>query len=93
MIYSQLTFFDFQDAFQTMNRKDNFSYEALKALFDYYDNYDDVYELDVIAICCDWNEMSKEEVLKEYELESIEELADRTIVIYLDNGNVLFQVF
>lgn len=51
---------DFRDAFRAMGRHDQFSYDALGALFDYYDELSEdtgePWELDVIAICCDWEE-------------------------------------
>ena len=51
---------DFVDAFRTHNRMDQFSYEGLKALFEYLERYEEdtgeETELDVIAICCDFSE-------------------------------------
>lgn len=42
------------------SRKEQFSYEALKAIFDYYEEYTDdtgeEIEFDPIAICCEWSE-------------------------------------
>ena len=50
---------DFRAAFQAM-RSDNFSYEGLGALFEYFEELeeglDEEFELDVIAICCDFAE-------------------------------------
>lgn len=42
------------------SRKDQFSYDAMQAIFDYYENIaeetgEDV-EYDPIAICCEWSE-------------------------------------
>jgi hypothetical protein len=47
--------------------RDNYSHDAYQALYDYYDESPDV-ELDVIAICCDWNELDIDEVIKEYSI-------------------------
>ena len=81
----------FMDEFTRMGRDDQFSYEALEALFEYYNEFED-YELDVIAICCDRAEYeSEEEVLRYYDAEDIEELMDRYFVIELDNGHMLVQ--
>ena len=48
------------DAFQNMNREDNFTYTGLSALFDYLEECEDStgeeLELDVIALCCDFTE-------------------------------------
>lgn len=88
-----ISFCDFRDAFIKFDRKDNFSYEAAKALYDYLEELDATYELDVIALCCDYAEDTIENVLENYGLESIDELHDHTVVIWSDNNNILYQVF
>jgi hypothetical protein len=97
MIYIELNFHRFQDAFSDMNREGNFTYEALKELYDYYDNIGEDVELDVIAICCDWTELSEEEIRKEYDIDEDEDvdsyLNSKTTYYVLSNGNYLFQVF
>jgi hypothetical protein len=54
-------FDDFRAAFNRMGREDQFSYEALKALFDYLIEYEEStgeeIELDVIALCCEYAEI------------------------------------
>ena len=61
--------YQFRDAFMDI-RPDNFSYEGLEILFNWYDEYEEDtgedMELDVIAICCDWNESTVEEVINNY---------------------------
>ena len=65
---------EFIDAFANYNRKDNFSYYSKIELFNHYDgNGDDWYEedqnytLDIIEICCTWNECTtKDETIREY---------------------------
>lgn len=51
---------DFIDAFRRMGRNDQFSPAALRALFDHIEEMEsetgEEYELDVIALCCDWQE-------------------------------------
>lgn len=52
---------DFVSAFKSNSeRKKQFSYGALCALFDYYEELEqqsgEEIELDVVAICCDWTE-------------------------------------
>lgn len=79
----------FMDAFENMGRGDQFSYEALEALFEYYNEMDD-YELDVIEICCDWTEYeSEEEALVEFSMEDLDELNGNYATLYLSNGGVL----
>jgi hypothetical protein len=54
-----VNFSDFVDAFRSMERYDQFGYEALKVIFEYLEEYEDStgeeIELDVIAICCDYS--------------------------------------
>lgn len=47
---------------------DNYSYDAYQALYEYYDKLSDM-ELDVIAICCDWNELDIDDVIREYSID------------------------
>ena len=55
-----INIYDFERAFETMNRNENFSYEGKKALFEYLEEYEDScdqeIELDVIALCCEYTE-------------------------------------
>lgn len=50
----------FADAFSSMGREDQFSREALEALFNYLEEYEqdtgEDLELDVVALCCDFAE-------------------------------------
>lgn len=75
---------EFVQAFDDYNRSDNFTIAARRALFDYYEDYSDStgqpFELDVIAICCDWSELSEDEIRTDYDL-SPEELEEQTTVI------------
>ena len=70
-------FSQFTDAFRGADRKDNFSYDGLKALFAYIEELEESMgeeiELDVIALCCDYSEDSIESVLKNYNLESLDD--------------------
>lgn len=59
-MYTNINFCQFTDAFRDHNRQDQFSYEALQALYQYYQQLEndtgEPIELDVIAICCEWAE-------------------------------------
>ena len=52
----------FRQAFADYNRKDNFSYDGLGALYDWLEDYSEEtghdVELDVISLCCDFTEYS-----------------------------------
>jgi hypothetical protein len=57
MLYQEINEADFISAFKSI-RPENFSYEGLKALFNYLEgeseDCDSNIELDVIAICCEY---------------------------------------
>ena len=50
----------FADAFRRMGRENQFSREALEALFEYIENYEEDtgirVELDVLGLCCEFTE-------------------------------------
>jgi len=67
----QISFSTFYDRFMTI-RPDNFTYNGLRSLYDYLEEYEEVtdieIELDVIALCCEYNEYSDiEDYLKYYD--------------------------
>jgi len=63
----------FSEAFARMDRKDQFSYEALELIYDYLTELEDStgeeLELDVIAICCEYSEESVESIAELYGIE------------------------
>jgi len=67
---------DFRDAFQRMDRGEQFSYEGLETLYDYLEECDEDMELDVIAICCDFSECSIREFLDAFPDVETDEDAD-----------------
>lgn len=86
---------DFRDAFHRMGRDKQFSYDALGALFDYYEEIDEEMELDVIAICCDWCEYDDLKAVKvDYnDITSLEDLQGQTYVIELENDGLIVESF
>ena len=48
-----------------MGRGDNFTREALDALFCYLEEIDENIELDVIGLCCDYTEYADEDEARE----------------------------
>ena len=83
----------FERAFKNFER-DNFSYDGLKALFEYLEDYEEdtgeEVELDVIALCCEYMEYDS---LKEYnddygtKYSEIDTIQDDTTLIKIDGGN------
>jgi len=79
-----IDFYEFRNSFEQL-RPNNFSYEGLDVLWEYFAEYEvstnTEVELDVIAICCDYTESTIIEALNNYSLDSIEELEQETIVL------------
>lgn len=93
-IIKTLDQFDFDNEFERMGRGTQFTTEALTALYDFYnehsDNVGEPWELDVIAVCCDWTEYDNmEDALRAYNLDDENDLYDHTTVIELSYGTVL----
>lgn len=79
----------FMDQFKQYDR-DNFSYKGYQVLFNYLEDIDSDYELDVIAICGDYIESSIEDALKSYGLDSLDELKDNTTVLEVDDETIIY---
>ena len=91
--------YQFTEAFKRI-RPNNFSYEGLKALFEYLEEFEndtgEEMELDVIAICCDYMEYdSLNEYNRDYdkEYEEIDEIADDTTLIKIDDERFIIQQY
>tara|TARA_X000001382_G_scaffold50866_1_gene34574 strand:- start:105 stop:413 length:309 start_codon:yes stop_codon:yes gene_type:complete len=94
MIYDIMTETDFRNS---KFLREAFSYEAITALFEWYDELSESgdIEFDPVAITCDWSEYNKMDLLTDYaylldddeaiELDSLLEiLEDNTTVIRLE---------
>jgi hypothetical protein len=68
-----IDFSDFREAFRRYGREDSYSPAGLRALFDHFEQYEDdtgqEVELDVIAICCDYDENHWEDVASNYSID------------------------
>lgn len=71
-MFTRVNLSDFRDAFRSAGRKDQFSYDGLRVVFDYLEEYEEStgepVELDVVAICCDYAEMTPEEIIEAYSI-------------------------
>lgn len=102
----------FISQFEACGREDNFSYAGLTALFDYLEECErdigEEWELDVIALCCDFTESDIDTIAIDYDIDlsgcvDLEEqfnividfLESETTVIYSDEdtGTILYQNF
>ena len=91
--------YDFERAFKNFER-DNFSYDGLKALFEYLEEYEEgtgeEVELDVIALCCEYMEYDS---LKEYnddygtKYSEIDAIQDDTTLIKIDDNSFIIQQY
>jgi len=93
--------YQFRDAFHKMGRGEQFSYDGLKALYDYLEQLEDEIgeeiELDVIALCCEYSEYAcLEDFQKDYgkrDYKSIEDIEERTTVIQCGLVGFIIQQF
>ena len=66
--------------------KNNFSYDGLDAMYDYFDEIEE-YELDMVGICCNYSEYENlAEIQEQYpDIETVEDLREFTEVIEIPN--------
>jgi hypothetical protein len=68
-----VNFSDFVDAFHAFDRYDGYGYEALKVIFNYLEEYESEtgveVELDVIAICCDYDSQHYADIASNYSID------------------------
>ena len=91
--------YDFERAFKRFER-DNFSYDGLKALFEYLEEYEEgtgeEVELDVIALCCDYMEYdSLNEYNRDYDTKysEIDAIQNDTTLIKIDDNSFIIQQY
>lgn len=97
-----INLYEFRDEFLTSSSyKNNFSYEGLTALFEYFEEYEEStgeeLEFDMVAICCDFTEYENLEEIRgvypdyfeQYNIETVEDLQDHTQVIQFDSGIII----
>lgn len=74
MIIQTVSLSDFRDAFRAYDRLENFSYEGCEVLFDWLEQLSEdtgtPYELDVIALCCEYYENDTADIAKDYSLDT-----------------------
>ena len=96
-VVKTLNVHDFRQAFIDYNRGEQFTYDALTALFEWLEELAEdtgtPYELDVIALCCEFTEYTDlEEIQANYshtELTSMEDVSYHTAVIEFDGGIII----
>lgn len=82
-MFKRIDFAEFEAAFNRMGRGDQFSPEALRALFDYLEDIEDdmhcPIELDVVALCCEFEEKDPDD--RGYEDEEIIRILPESILV------------
>jgi len=95
-IFETVDFSLFESRFKDYGRLDHFP-KGLRALFDYLEQVSEEVcqplELDVIELCCDFSEGTIESVLDTYDLKSLDELKDHTVVIEVDSETIIYQSY
>ena len=97
LIKQELNVYQFRDAFHNAGRGDQFSYEALGILFEFLEEYEEStgypVDFDVVALCCDFNEMGCREVAEYYSvnLEGCEDDEERADAVreYLEDNTIV----
>lgn len=87
-------FNEFEREFERAGRKEQFSYDALvelyKHLIEIEESTGEELTLDVIGLCCDYTSDSIENVMKEYECGSFEELKNKINIIWFNENEILY---
>ena len=72
-IVRNIGFCEFCDAFRAADRNENFTYQGKRVLFDYLEQYSEDsgehVDLDIIALCVDYNEDDIDTIIKEYSID------------------------
>ena len=84
---------DFRDEFITYGRGNQFSWKGLEALYNYLEEIDSDYELDVIELCYEFTEYKDlDDIKNDYEdIETEEDLYNTISVIKIENGGYIIQ--
>ena len=95
MIIQHITEDQFINEFESI-RPNNFSREGLCALYEWLEDMSEddskPYELDVIAICCEFTEYASLDAIQDnYGDIMLDDVNDNTLVIELANGGYILQ--
>ena len=94
-MYIRVTEYSFRDTFLTSDYKNNFSYDGLTALYDYFSELEadlnESIEFDYISIAGEYSELTIDELRDNYfidkDIDVIEYLQENTIVIEIENSD------
>ena len=109
-MYQKISFSDFLDAFRRHGRETQFSHDAKRALFEYLQDLEEdtgePIELDVVGLCCEFEEADVDEIIDAYgldaadcagedeKLELVEDFLDKnSTIVWQDGETFLYQLF
>lgn len=78
----------FRTEFEACGRISNFSYDGLGLLYEYLEEIDPTYQLDVVGLCCEYSEDSPEAIAAAYDIDiegMNEEQINHEVMEYLQN--------
>jgi hypothetical protein len=94
-----INFYEFERGFVERNRKESFTYEGLRLIFDYMEDLEEdlgtEFEFDPIALCCEFTEFeSIQEVLDAYSIQETDPTIDTlqeyfSVVLVGENGIIV----
>jgi len=87
-----IDYYDFVDEFNRYDRADNFSRDGLNQLFNYMEEVNSEYELDVIALCCDFSQCSLREFADAFGLECNDNDLIDTVVGHIEKNGFWYQL-
>ena len=80
-----------RQAFEMYGRGNDFTYDGFEVLEEYLEECG-IDTIDVIGITSDFDEMSIEEAIEQYEM-TLEELEEQTLCLYVEGNRVIVQSF
>jgi hypothetical protein len=94
-MYTRVTEDNFRNTFLTSDYSENFSYDGLTALYDYFEELEDdigqTIEFDLVGIAGEYSELTIDELRDNYsvdkDIDVIEYLQENTIVIEIENSD------
>lgn len=88
---------EFVDLFDQYGRSEHFSQLGRRKLAEYFEDLEEVLgeeiDIDIIAICCDFSEISIKDITKETGCNSLEDLKDNTTIIEVNEEKIIYQNF
>ena len=84
----------FRDEFNAI-RPNNFTFEGLEILYDYVEEMIPDFDLDVIALCCDYSEASIKELIDSYDidLDGVHpEMIDEKVLDFINDNSIVLGV-